>query len=406
MPPRTLLLLVVLCASACAHYPENAPLDLDLPRSSGYRFESLAHGTANTDSTLVCLSFSGGGARAGAMAYGVVRTLSETRIAGGKRLVDEVDVISASSGGAFPAAFLGAFGPRKFLDEFRQTVLQRDLGMGTFWRAALCPYNLVRICSPWFNRSDLASELYEDTIYGDLTYAALQRQGRPFVVLNATDMLDGSRFEFTQDKFDTLGSSLSQVKLARAVASSAAFPVLLTPVAFRDYNYPQARWIHLIDGGLVDNLGVGYVLESYQRGAIHDLIAAGKVERVVFVVVNARNRVPEELSASPQAPGAGTALVYGLDAAIDRRSDDQSRLLAELSERGVIPGLEGAPEVHYIEIDLDDLPDREQRERLLGVETTFGLPEETIDELVEAAARLLAENAVFKHIQAELRDVE
>ncbi|MCA8922685.1 MAG: patatin-like phospholipase family protein [Planctomycetes bacterium] len=403
MPRRSLSLLLLLLAPACAHYPVNAPLDMPLDSSMGYRFETLATGPANTDATLVCVTFSGGGARAGAMAYGVVRTLAETRISGGRTLADEVDVISSASGGSFPAAYLGAFGHRKFLANFRETVLQRDLGMETFWEAALCPYNFVRICSPWFNRSDLASELYDRTIFEDLTYASLQSKGRPFVVLNATDMLEGKRFEFTQDQFDTLGSSLSPIKLARAVAASAAFPVLLTPVAFRNYNTPQARYVHLIDGGLVDNLGLGYVLESYQRGAIHDLIVAGKVERVVFVVVNARNRVPEDLSASSQAPGAGTALVYGLDAAIDRRADDQTRLLAELCARGVIPEDGDAPEVHYIEVDLDDLPDPVQRERLLGVETTFGLPEETLDELVEASAQLLELNPVFKHVRDELQ---
>ena len=267
MGPRglTLLALATLCLTAgCSvmHFPETERLYHDLPPEMGYRFDNLRSGVANTNSLVVCLSFSGGGARAGAMAYGVVRALAETQLDGGDRsLLDEVDVISAASGGSFPAAYLAAFGPRAFLNDFREEVLFRDLGMASFWRVALCPYQLVRICSPWFNRSEIAEEVYEG-IFGTKTYADLHRQGRPFVVLNATDMVRGSRFEFTQDQFDGLRSSLGRVSLTRALAASSAFPVLLTPVAFRDHTPEDSeRYVHLIDGGIVDNLGLGQLLE-------------------------------------------------------------------------------------------------------------------------------------------------
>lgn len=396
-----LLTLHALFACACAHFPENAALERPLSASEGYRFGNLRASVANTDSVLVCVSFSGGGARAGAMAYGVVRTLAETRIAGGtKPLLEELDLVSAASGGAFPAAYLAAFGGPAFLRDFRERVLLRDLGMEMFWRAALCPYQFVRICSPWFNRSDLAAELYAETIFGSLTYFNLQERGRPFVVLNATDLLLGRRFEFTQDQFDGLGSSLGQVPLARAVAASAAFPVLLTPVAFRDTTALEPRYSHLIDGGVVDNLGLGHVLESYQRGAIHELIEAGKVETLVFVMVNARNRADQEMSTSPQAPGAASVLSFGLGAAIDRRTDAQALLLAELSRRRRAGST--TPAIHLIEVDLENLPDPIQRERLLGVETTFGLPPEVIDELIEASAKLLARHPDFLRVRAAL----
>lgn len=402
MSYRALLLVLVVGAfSACAHFPENEPLAGPLPATMGYRFQNLRSGVANTDSLLVCVSFSGGGTRAGAMAYGVIRTLSQTPIAGGtKTLLEEVDVISAASGGAFPAAYYGAFGTRAFLAEFRERVLLRDLGMEMFWRAALCPYNLVRISSPWFNRSDLASELYADTIFGHKSYASLRSRGRPYVVLNATDLLRGTRFEFTQNQFDELGSSLAAVPLARAVAASAAFPVLLTPVAFRNFTADE-RYVHLIDGGVVDNMGLGHVLESYQRGAIHDLIKTGRVKTLVFIVVNARNRPLEEMSSSPQAPGAADVLSLGLGAAIDQRGEDQRKRLADLIERARIetPGTV----IHHIEVDLQDLPKPVQRERLLAVETTFGLPEEIVDSLIGASSELLTRNLVFSRLTAALR---
>ncbi len=402
----TTLALLVLALNACAVFPENQQLPPPYPPRMGYRFENLRADVANTDSVLVCVSFSGGGVRAGALAYGVVRRLAETRIAGGsKTLLQEVDVISAASGGAFPAAYLGTFGAEAFLADFRERVLLRDLGMETFWRGTLCPYNLVRICSPWFNRSDLAEELYAATIFGDRTYADLQRRGRPFVVLNATDLAQGTRFEFTQDRFDRLGSSLARVPLARAVAASSAFPVLLTPVAFRDYTAEALRYVHLVDGGVVDNLGLGYVLDAYQRGVLRSLVESGRVQTLVFVVVNARNRPPDDMGGSPQAPGAIDVLSWGLSAAIDGRADDQGLLLADLTARagaGASDGVTG-PTVHLVEVDLEDLPDPAHRERMLSVETTFGLEPEVVDDLIAAAGELLARSPAFARVVEELR---
>lgn len=407
MGPRglTLLALATLCLTAgCSvmHFPETERLYHDLPPEMGYRFDNLRSGVANTNSLVVCLSFSGGGARAGAMAYGVVRALAETQLDGGDRsLLDEVDVISAASGGSFPAAYLAAFGPRAFLNDFREEVLFRDLGMASFWRVALCPYQLVRICSPWFNRSDIAEEVYEG-IFGTKTYADLHRQGRPFVVLNATDMVRGSRFEFTQDQFDGLRSSLGRVSLTRALAASSAFPVLLTPVAFRDHTPEDSeRYVHLIDGGIVDNLGLGHVIDSYQSGAVRRLIQTGEVGTLVFVVVNARNRPLDEMSDSPQAPGAISVLSFGLGAAIDRQNDAQLHVLREfVREESARPD---APRVHLIEVDLEDLVNPARRTRLLGVATTFGLDEEVVDELADASSQLLRQNPAFVELLEVIR---
>ena len=54
------------------------------------------------------LARSGGGSRASALGYGVLEELRRTEVTlnGVKRhLLDEVDVISAVSGGTFPAAY-------------------------------------------------------------------------------------------------------------------------------------------------------------------------------------------------------------------------------------------------------------------------------------------------------------
>src|SRR4029077_2751468 len=103
------------CASFSA---PNLPLARYLPEA-GYRFERLEPGD-NSDELFVIVTFSGGGTRAAALAYGVLEALRDTTIqwrGRSRALLDEVDVISSISGGSFPAAYYALRG-RQIFDEF------------------------------------------------------------------------------------------------------------------------------------------------------------------------------------------------------------------------------------------------------------------------------------------------
>ena len=106
----------------CAHRNRNTSLH-DYQPDSGYRFYADKPGPKNTNSLFVCLTFSGGGTRAAAFAYGVLKALNKERQitwpAGPSRsfrLLDEVDVISSVSGGSFTAGYYGLFGDGIFTD--------------------------------------------------------------------------------------------------------------------------------------------------------------------------------------------------------------------------------------------------------------------------------------------------
>ena len=64
--------------------------------------------SANTDGLLIVAAFSGGGTRASTLAFGVLRELAQQQITWKgkqKRLLDELDVIFALSGGTFTAGY-------------------------------------------------------------------------------------------------------------------------------------------------------------------------------------------------------------------------------------------------------------------------------------------------------------
>src|SRR5262249_34968075 len=223
----------------CAHYPVNARLAAAGP-AAPYRFPAMVLDRPDpADELFVCLSFSGGGTRAAALAYGALIALRDTDIGRAgtpKSLLDDVDCIAGISGGAFTAAYYGLFGPATFR-EFYGGFLTRDI-QGELALRALNPVNLIRLASPYFGRIDLAAQLYDETVFKQQTFAALAARPRPFIILHATNMANGGRFQFTQDEFDLLSSDLGPFPVARAVAAASAFPFLLSPLTLQSFAVP------------------------------------------------------------------------------------------------------------------------------------------------------------------------
>ena len=138
----------------------NEPLESADP-SYGYR-ASNTYKVRDEGKVLVALAFSGGGTRAAAFAYGVLEELRDTTVTiDGEtlRLVDEIDSISGVSGGSFPAAYYGLYGDRIF-EDFQDRFLNRNIQRGLVLQA-LRPYNLLRLFTPFYTRSIMASQYYD-----------------------------------------------------------------------------------------------------------------------------------------------------------------------------------------------------------------------------------------------------
>ena len=457
-----LVVLFSLVAVGCAHYPLNAPLATAGDGRTGYRFPAMVVERPDpADEIFVCLSFSGGGTRAAAFSYGALlrlRNIDIGRTGRPRSLLDEVDCIAGISGGAFTAAYYGLFGAATF-DRFYDRFLARDI-QGELALSALNPVNLARLASPYFSRIDLAAELYDTTVFGGATYAALAKRPRPFVILHATSMANGAPFEFTQDDFDFLGSDLGSFHVGRAAAASSAFPFLLSPVSLRSYppaagfviprdvsraletrelnpsRYAWARqrldlmagqeekWLHLLDGGLADNIGLRSVLRAYDRsgGFIAQRINAGHIKRLIVIAVNARTDPPEQLSRQARSPGLAdvfmkTATVSmeslsadTIDYAINRQSErEQAQTNVRLCNQrlagcGAEPFPTFAQEIRtcFVEISFEGLPSP-AREQFLSLPTTFALPEESVKRLIEVAGTLLDSSPSLQKLLRALR---
>jgi NTE family protein len=163
----------------------------------------------------VVLAISSGGIRAAALGYGVLEELHRTEVmVNGVKLplIDEVDVISAVSGRAFPATYYALRGEKTF-KEFETRVLSRNLESELARRIILNPANWFRLASGTFGKSDLFAKICDETVFDHATFGDLQGENWPIVIINGTDVTSGARFNFTQDHFDAICGDLSRVSL-------------------------------------------------------------------------------------------------------------------------------------------------------------------------------------------------
>jgi hypothetical protein len=146
------LLAIVLSCAACstAHYPINPPLT-DSATGSGYTIRNL-DASGNSDSLTVIRALSGGGYRAAALSFAVIELMRDTPIrwmGHDRTLLQELDFISAVSGGSLTAAFY-AQDP----DRFYRSQVERRTARTSTWSMAAC--RTTRVFAPHWKTSHFA----------------------------------------------------------------------------------------------------------------------------------------------------------------------------------------------------------------------------------------------------------
>jgi NTE family protein len=463
--PAVLAFVALLGLAGCATRPVNPPITT-VDAATGYTFLNRQKYFKNPDN-LVILAFSGGGTRAAAFSYGVLEYLKRTEAMGpdGRkvRLLDAVDVISGVSGGSFTALAYGLYGDKLF-DDYVQRFLKRDV-QGELLARALSPRYWGDLVSTGWGRSELAANFYDEILFNGATFGDLDRGKGPYIMASATDISTGGRVVFNQTIFNVFCSDLNAVRLSRAAAASSAVPVVLSTVTINNYGgtcgfnipawvtqfvdhpnppRPAARvirelkeaapyadsklrpYVHLVDGGVSDNVGMRGVLDALQlMEAMH---GAGQstpldhVKRVIVFVVNSLSSPPTNWDASEQGPGVFDVLIKATGVPIDHYSYEaveqlkdiaarwqQGREIRELAKCSTAPD---APvckvvrppiaEVYAIDVSFAALPDRAERDYLNLQPTSFVLPAEAVDRLRAAAGTAIMVSPDFKRLLKDM----
>jgi NTE family protein len=460
------IIALTLLLGACASRPVNPPI-ANVDPTSGYRFLARPQYEANSE-TLVILAFSGGGTRAAAFSFGVLEFLRDTHVMGPRgnqaRLLDHVSVITGVSGGSFTALAYGLYGDKLF-DEYEERFLKRDV-QGEITFRTLNPFYWPSLWSSGWGRSELAADLYDEILFQGATFGDLDRGRGPFIIASATDISTGARLPFTQATFDVLCSNVNTIRLSRAAAASSAVPVVLTPITLNNYGgtcgyrlpdwirpfidakdhppRPAARatrnmaqeaalgdgvnrpYIHLVDGGVSDNVGMRSVLDALEvMEALHSVgqpTPLDHTRRIIVFVVNSVSIPETDWDKSESAPGTLSVLVKATGVPIDRYSYEATELLRDTRTRWQSmrklrespafaqdkdPAIAAAlrtPDatIYAIDVSFNQLADKAEIAYLNQLPTSFSLPPEAVDRLRAAAGKIIMASPDFQQL---LRDV-
>ena len=448
------LLLALGGCGAATQYP-NQPLAAGASNPAGQALDIPPTRPA------IVMSFSGGGSRAAALALFVLQELRRHSDGEpGRTLLDDVVVVSSVSGGSVTAAQFGLFGAAG-LDRLLPDFLALDNMATLEWQAAN-PVTWVRLVSGRYTRVQVVRDLFDRQLFHGATFAQMVRPGAPMVILNATDMGSGEVFAFTAERFNDICSDLSALPVSVGVAASSAVPIVLSPVDLRNDavgctgNLPPAQWIsdmlnkrypryldveelkraryanalrhgpdayrpidylHLLDGGLADNVGAHSLLDvlTSPHGSLRMLnaINTGNVRRVVVIEVNARSDPSNSLSTQPETPGVlsmvNSVISNPIDAATAGNATELRTLLSELRDaasNAPPDALLGGTRVYDIEVDFDQfLPDQTAlRDQVKNIPTAWTIKPADIEALDQAAQLLLHQHPCFQVLLFDVHD--
>lgn len=440
LPLRLVCFLLLLLASGCASYGrvQNQPISA-IPSKNVYSLKTWADQAHAGDFTFI-LTFSGGGTRAAAMAYGVMRELHATEVVVDgqkKRLLDEVDHISSVSGGSFTAAYYGLYGERIFTD-FETEFLRKNV-QGALKRSLFNPFH-------WFTRkgrTERSIDYYNKILFHDATFADMMDSKRPMIVINASDLAYGVRFSFIQDYFNLLCSDLQSFPVARAVTASSAVPVVFNPVVVENHSgcpdpvYPdhllvQAResdevaqllkglesysdkenreYIHFVDGGITDNIGLRAISDvvAISGGIKRTVVALERKipKRVVYLTVNASTELRPDMDKTLKQPSMLASMNAMTDvqlhrynaATVDQVRSDLALWAAELSTP------EFTVEPYFIEVNFEQVSDPSLKLFLNKIPTSFNLTDQEVDQLIASAKFLLRADPEYQRLLADLAE--
>jgi NTE family protein len=436
------LALSAIVLAACGTTPtRERPLDKVVPLTAPI----LAPGVdANSDKLFVVVTFSGGGKRAAAFSYGVLEALRDVRVTtpdGDQHpLLDEIDLISAVSGGAFTAAYYALNGKEAF-GSYEPRFLNHDTEKD-LWNKVLSPVNWPRLAKTDVSRSDLEVEYFDEKLFNGATVADVMTRS-PRVIVSATDLVRAKPFAFTREQLNGICVDPKSVPVARAVFASAATPIYFAPLVMRNFagqcgyqppdgvstdsvgdedvyrreradrllsfldsaNYP---YLHLADGALADNLGARAILDEVALGeTVTDALRRNgfsRARRMLFIVVDARTGFDTRYAQRPEPLGIKKVMDAVVSVTFNRYSFETMNLMRARVKRWedevrstrckaalAIPDCEKF-DIDLVELSFERVKNAEERVYLDRVPTAFTLSAEQITRLRRAAHLLVEES--------------
>jgi NTE family protein len=209
----------------------------------------------------LAVTLSGGGFRATLAALGVLRFLADAG------LLHRVRFVSSVSGGSITNGVLACHWAELRDRQFAPSVLERLVVEPIVDSISKSSMKAELIRNLWRTvgrrtRTDVLADVLDRRFFAGRELESLDSGCR--FVINAANLVTGVRFAFERDvigdyvvgRTPTAGSG---VRVATAVAASAAVPGAFPPLVLRDLDFPCRSRVgdpELLDGGTYDNTGL------------------------------------------------------------------------------------------------------------------------------------------------------
>ena len=186
-------------------------------------------------------------------------------------------------------------------------------------------------------------------------------------------------------------------------------------------------YIHVVDGGVSDNLGLRGMLEAFE-----ELEASPKFKRevgfdqlrhMVVIVVNSRSDPSTDWDRSATPPGFISQLLQSSSLPIDHFSSDSVELLKDIAQRWAsrrkldiaerrLAGMTreqaeaAVPAISFdaIDVSFDAIADPAERRYFMDLPTSFVLAPDAVDKLRAVGGRLLRESPGFQRLLRQIAE--
>jgi NTE family protein len=247
--------------------------------------------------------------------------------------------------------------------------------------------------------------------------------------------------------------------VSRAVAASSAVPVLFSSITINNYagtcNYQLLPWIqqalndpdatsrrhhlakkyaqwldrdtypylHLYDGGLTDNLGIRPLMNRIailgDAWKLGKLTGRADLKRVLTIVVNAQADSKIQFSKLARPVPLMDAILGASSIPLNEYTYEsllalhtEMKVFSDSYIKGRCADLASSGQettgcddfkTYLVVVDLDQIREKEKRERLKLLPTSFVLNPEDVDELKQVAKELLLQSKEFQRFLADLK---
>ncbi|MEI9931521.1 MAG: hypothetical protein WDM89_13540 [Rhizomicrobium sp.] len=177
----------------------------------------------------------------------------------------------------------------------------------------------------------------------------------------------------------------------------------------------KKAYIHLLDGGIADNLGVSepYRMLTQQGMAapLFNMISTGTIKRILFVMINARSAASSDLDKKPDTPGIIDMLEGTTGAAIDRATvgaaqrlrallqhsfEDEAEYLKAQGRANAVNFQTVADNTFLVSVDFDAIADATCRQRFHNIGTNWGMKDKEVDAILDVGEALTTGDPQFK----------